>query len=206
MNKEEISKALDELRTIKKRKFSQTVELIINLKDFDVKRENLNLIATIPHKFKEKRIAAFLTKKSKIVDTITKEEFVRYKDKNAKKLAESYDTFISIAQLMPAVATSFGKILGPLGKMPNPQLGMLMKEDDDSIKALVERLNNSIKIRSKEASLKIAVAKENMKNQEIIENIEAVYKVVFDALPRKKDNIKSVLIKFTMTKPIKLEF
>ena len=44
-----------------------------------------------------------------------------------------------------------------------------------------------------------------MKDEEIVENILTVYRVIFDALPRKKEQIKSVLIKFTMGKPIRLE-
>ena len=70
----------------------------------------------------------------------------------------------------------------------------------------MEKINNSVKIRSKEPSIKIAIGKEDMKDEEIIENALSVYKAIFDVLPRKKENLKSVLIKFTMTKPIKIEF
>ena len=36
---------------------------------------------------------------------------------------------------MPVVATTFGRALGPTGKMPSPQLGIVANEDDNSIKA-----------------------------------------------------------------------
>ena len=205
VNKESILKALQELRKEEKRKFSQTADLIINLKNFDIKRDSLNLVIELPYKIKDKKICGFLTKKSELLDTITKPEFDRYKGKELKKLVNKYDSFISFSALMPNVATSFGKILGPAGKMPNPKLGMLMKEDDKAIREILEKVNKSIKVTSKQPSLKVSVGKEDMKDEEIAENILTVYRAVFDALPRKKEQVKSVLIKLTMTKPLKLE-
>lgn len=205
MNKEFILKALQELRKGEKRKFSQTVDLIINLRNFDVKKQSINLFVEIPHKIKEKRVCAFLTEKSNIIDTITKQDFEKYKGKELKKLAKGYDFFISIASLMPSVATSFGKVLGPMGKMPSPQLGMLMKEDDKAIKEIFEKINRTLRIKSKEPSLKVVIGKENMKDEEIAENALVVYNAVLNALPRKKENLKSILIKFTMSKPIKVQ-
>ena len=64
MEKENILKALAELRKEKKRKFAQTVELIINLKNFDIKKQGVNIVVNVPHKVKERRICAFLNKKS----------------------------------------------------------------------------------------------------------------------------------------------
>jgi large subunit ribosomal protein L1 len=45
------------------------------------------------------------------------------KDKKAlKKIAREYDYFIAQANIMPKVAGSFGRVLGPKGKMPNPKV------------------------------------------------------------------------------------
>jgi len=206
MNRENILKALQEVRKTEKRKFSQTAELIINLKNFDAKKESINLIVSLPHKVKEKKICGFLTKKTKLVDSITKPEFAFYKGKEAKKLSEKYDTFISVGELMPAVATSFGKILGPSGKMPSPKLGLLMREDEESIRKIIEQMNRAVKIQSKQPSIKVVVGKEDMKDEDIAENVLSVYNAVFEVLPRKKENLRSVLIKFTMSMPAKIEF
>ncbi len=86
-----IDDALKELRKEEnKRKFVQTVDLVINLQNFDVRKEALNTFITIPHP-SEKKIAAFLTKKSELVDTITEGGFVKYKDtKDIKKLSKQY--------------------------------------------------------------------------------------------------------------------
>jgi len=202
----EIKKALEELRKSKERKFNQTVDLIINLQKFDVRKSQVNLFLRVPHKIKDKRVAGFLESKNKEIDTITLLEFKNYKDKKAlKKLVNKYDFFISQANLMPKVATTFGKVLGPAGKMPSPQLGIILNADEKSISALKEKIGNSIKIKLKEASIKIAIGKQNMKDEDLIENIAYVYKEIEKALPRKKENIKNVSVKFTMTKPIKLK-
>ncbi len=202
----EIKKALEELRKSKERKFNQTVDLIINLQKFDVRKSQVNLFLRVPHKIKDKRVAGFLESKNKEIDTITLLEFKNYKDKKAlKKLVNKYDFFISQASLMPKVATTFGKVLGPAGKMPSPQLGIILNADEKSISALKEKIGNSIKIKLKEASIKVAIGKQNMKDEDLIENIAYVYKEIEKALPRKKENIKNVSVKFTMTKPIKLK-
>jgi len=198
--------AIEELKKSKERKFNQTVDLIINLQKFDVRKNQLNLFLKVPHKIKDKKVAGFLESKNKIIDTITVNEFNNYKDKKQlKKLVDKYDFFISQASLMPKVATTFGKVLGPAGKMPSPQLGIILNADDKSINELKEKINNTIKIKIKEASIKLPVGKQNMKTEDLVENISHIFKEVVKALPRDKENIKNVEIKFTMTKPIKIK-
>lgn len=202
----ELKQALDELKKEEKRNFDQSIDLIINLKGIDVKKDNINAIIPLPHKFKEKRVCGFFTKKFTAVKTVTDLEFPKYKDKKElKNLIKNFDFFIAEAKLMPSVATNFGKILGPTGKMPSPQLGILPNPDDASIKAVLEKINSSIKIKVKEASIKISVGKQKMKEEQIIENIEAIYRGVVNALPIKKDNVKNVMVKLTMSKPINVE-
>lgn len=202
----ELKKALEELRKEEKRNFNQTVDLIVNLKGFDVRKDSVNAVINIPHKIKDKKVCGFFENKSRILDSIVKAEFKKYSDKKAlKKLVNEYDYFIALGTLMPAVAAAFGKVLGPAGKMPTPQLGVIMNENDESIKNILERISKAIKIRSKETSIKLSVGKESMKDEEIIENIKAVYKGIVNGLPKKNDNIKNAMIKFTMGKPLKVE-
>ncbi len=204
--KKDLEKALSELRKGKQRKFDQTLDLIINLQKFDVKKHSINLFINVPHKIKEKKIAAFLETKDNAVDTITPSEFAKYSDKKAlKKLVKKYGFFIAQANLMPKVATSFGRVLGPAGKMPSPQLGILSVTNDKEITQLKNKINNTLKIRVKESSIKLPVGKQSMKDSELIENILAIYNSVVNAMPKQKENIKNIEIKFTMTKPLKIK-
>lgn len=202
----EIKQAITDIKKAEKRKFDQSIDLIINLKGIDIKKDNIATVINIPHQVKEKKVCGFLTKKSSLVKSILLEEFPKYKDKaELKKLVKGFDFFIATAKLMPAIATTFGKALGPLGKMPSPQLGVLMKEDDAAIKEVLSRVNTAVKIRVKEPSVKISIGKESMDDKILLENIMAVYEGLIAVLPIKKDNVKSILIKTTMGKPVNVE-
>ena len=204
--KEQLQKALAELRKNKEKKFDQTVDLIINLQKFDIKKNAVNISVQVPFKIKNKKICAFLETKNSNIDTIPKSEFKKYSDKNElKKLVKKYDFFAAEGNLMPIVATTFGRVLGPAGKMPSPQLGILMNINDKEIEALKSKVNNSVKLRTKEASVKLPIGKQSMKDEEIIENVLSIYTALLKVLPRNKENIKNIEIKFTMTKPQKIK-
>ena len=208
MSEEEtILKAIEELRkSSEKKKFDQTVDLIVNLKGFDVRREAFSLFVQVPAKVKNRRIAGFFEKKSKIIDTITKDEFSQYKDKkDIKKMIKNYDFFVANAKLMPLIATTFGRTLGPAGKMPSPQLGIIMSEEENNINDVIKKINSTVKIKVKEPSIKVSVGIESLKDDDLMKNILAVYHKLIDTLPRKKDNIRNVKIKFTMSKPVTVE-
>jgi len=197
--------AIKKLRAEDKRNFDQTFDLIVNLKNYDLRTKPINLVVEMPKKFRDVKICAFLEGSSNEVDkVITKNEIPTWKEpKDIKKLAKEYDFFISSAKLMPAVATTFGKILGPLGKMPNPKFGaVIMKEESSIIKEIADKFRKNVAIRPKEASIKIAVGKESMSDADINENINAIYSAIVSSIT--KECIKSVLLKLTMTKPVKV--
>ncbi len=205
-DKMKLKEAIAELKKNEKRKFEQSVDLIINLRGVDAKRDQLSVVVNLPHKIKDKNVCGFLTEKSKLVRSITEPEFKKYSEKKElKKLVSEYDYFIAAGKLMPKVATTFGKVLGPAGKMPSPQLGMVMQENEESIKKELDKIATSMKIRLKEASIKVVVGRENMDDEKIIANINAVYRAVENGLPKKKENVKNVMVKLSMSKPIKAE-
>ena len=82
LNKD-LEKALVELKKEKQIKFDQTVDLIINLQKFDLKKSQVNTFVSLPYKIKDKKIAGFLEIKNDKVDTITLERFKKYKDKKS---------------------------------------------------------------------------------------------------------------------------
>jgi large subunit ribosomal protein L1 len=205
--KEAFSQALSELRKNKEKKFNQSVDFIINLKDFDAKKQSVNLFVEVPHKARDVKICAFLEKPSKNFDfCITKAEIDSWKEKkDIKKLVKQYDFFVAAASLMPKIATQFGRVLGPAGKMPSPQLGVLMSQDEAREKELAEKIRKTIRVKTKEPSIKVVIGKEKMPDQEIVENATAVYNAVSAALPKGRENIKSIMLKFTMSKPVKVK-
>jgi len=204
--RQQLRNALAELKKGKERKFDQSVDLIVNLQKYDVKRTPLNLFISVPHKVKDKKICGFLESKNSEVDTITPDQFKKYSEKkNIKKLVEKFDFFIAQGSVMPKVATAFGRVLGPSGKMPSPQMGIILNADDKTIKELKDRINQTIKVRVKEASIKLAIGKQSMEDEKILDNIESIYNEIAKVLPRGKENIKNIEIKLTMSKPIKIK-
>jgi len=203
----EINKALEEIRkNSKERKFDQSVELIVNLKKYDVKKNPINVFVNLPNKIKDKKICGFIESKSDLVDVIPKASFPIYKDKKkVKNLVKKYDFFIASGPNMPAVATTFGRVLGPAGKMPSPKLGIVMTESPEAIKEVVEKIDSATRIQTKEPCVKIAIGKEKMEDAKISANIQSAYKIIVKELPLGKDNVRNIMIKLTMGKPIKVK-
>ena len=67
---------------------------------------------------------------------------------------------------------------------------------------MIEKMKKSIRVKNKEMSIKLAIGKESMSDDALAENVAAVIKGVEKALPRGRDNVKYVMVKFTMTKAI----
>jgi len=57
----------------------------------------------------------------------------------------------------------------------------------------------------KESSIKVPIGKQSMKDSELVENVLAIYNALLKVLPRGKENVKNVELKFTMTKPQKIK-
>lgn len=206
-SEEKFLAAIKKLReTETKKNFDQTIDLIINLKNFDVRREAFNTFVQLPNKVKNKKIAGFFERDSKIINTIKKEQFGAFKEKkDSRKLVKSYDFFVASAKLMPSVATSFGRVLGPTGKMPSPQLGIVPSEEEALVKAVVDRINSSVRIRVKEPCIKVGIGKESLSDEQIMRNALAVFHKIEETLPRRIEQIRNVKIKLTMSKPVLVE-
>jgi large subunit ribosomal protein L1 len=200
-----INEVIKQLRSVEKRKFVQSLDLVVNLQKIDPRKEAINTFVALPHP-PAKKICAFLSKKSPLVDTIVKEEFELYKDnKQIKRLAKRYDVFLAAAPLMGAVATKFGRVLGPVGKMPTPQGGVIMQENDANLKAMIEKMSKTTRLRIKEKSIKLSVGKEDMSDKQLEENVTSVINDLLNLLPNKKDNIKDIQLKWTMSAPVDLD-
>lgn len=213
MNKKQILEAIKIVRkNLKKRNFIQSFDLIVNLQGLNLKKpeENVNAFIVFEKKGKKTKIAALvgpeLVNKAKEVCevVIPLEDFSKYSDKKQiKKIAKDIDFFIAQADIMPKIAASFGKILGPMGKMPNPKAGCVVPKAIPSLKPIVEKLANTIRLQTKnEQSVKCVVGLENMKDEEIVDNILKVYDYLVSHLPQEKNNIKNVFLKLTMGKSV----
>jgi len=208
MDQKKILEALKKVKEGKKRKFNQSIDLIINLRGLDLKKpdQQVDFYSNLHYATGKKlRIAAFVGPEMKaeagqVVDTvITPAEFPKYKDKKAaKKLAGDHDYFIAQANLMAQVAGSFGKILGTRGKMPNPKAGCVVPPKAN-LKPLQQKLAKTLRIKAKALPVvQCSVGKQEMKDEELADNILSVYNQLVHNLPNHENNIARVMIKLTM--------
>jgi len=192
-----------------KRNFKQNIDLIFNLKDLNLKKndEQVDLFASLHYNSGKKiKICALVgpelkEEASKNCDlTIAQEDFPKYaKDKKAaKKLAKQYDFFIAQANIMPQAAQTFGKVFGVRGKMPNPKAGCVVPPKAN-LKSLVEKLKKTVRIIAKiQPLIQVPVGSEDMTEAELADNIMTVYNQLIQHLPNEKNNIKSMFLKTTM--------
>lgn len=192
------------LESAKKRNFTETVELAINLKDVDLAlpKNRIQEDIVLPYgRGKPVRICVIgggeLALKAKDVAdfVITPEELGAIADdkKQAKKIANSTNYFIAEAPLMAVVGKRLGTVLGPRGKMPKP----IAPGADPT--AMIEGLRKSVTIRTKDRkTFHAPVGTVDMPAEEIADNIELILKRVEARLEKGRHNIASVYVKTTM--------
>ncbi len=215
MEKKDIVAAVSALKDSDKRKFPQSYELIINIKNIDLKNQQnqLDYFLTLPKNTgRAAKVCALVGGEMKVTaeaacdKVIMLDQFPQYEGnkKSLKKLTEEYDYFIAQATIMPQVAKVFGRVFGPRGKMPNPKAGCVVPPNAN-LKPLVEKLQRTIRTQSRKAScLQCFVGKESLSAEDLVENIFSLYNQVLHLLPQEKNNIKNVLLKKTMGKPVKV--
>ncbi|MBL7206015.1 MAG: 50S ribosomal protein L1 [Candidatus Aenigmarchaeota archaeon] len=194
----------------KKRKFNQTWDLIVNLKNINLKKEvenRFNLDHLLPEGRGEGLKVAVIadslaSKAGKCADLVVRKQEIPSISKDKKKLkniAESYDFFYAEATLMIDVAKNFGAILGPRGKMAKPI------PPNVDVEPFVKRAKRLTKLKLSEIPVVyVAIGKEDMADEKIAKNVESVYGVITEKMPKGKENIKSVYLKLTMGKPIRV--
>ena len=202
---EVVKKAKEET---KKRKFTQSIELIINFKDIDVKKGfAINEVIQLPKTSSPATVCVIATgemsqkaKAAKADSVIGTEELTKFESnkRESRKFINKYDFFLADTQIMPTVGKALGQLLGPRGKMPTPV------PFNAPIESFLSRFRTSIKVRTR-ASLSIAckIGDESMDDSDLAINAFAVISAIEKKLPNGEKNIKKILIKTTMGKPVK---
>jgi len=192
----------------KERKFKQAVELIVNFKDIDVKKGfALNDIVQLPKTSSPATVCVIATgdmgikaKAAKADSVIGTEELDKFgkNKRESRKFINKYDFFLADTQVMPIVGKTLGQLLGPRGKMPTPV------PFNADIVAFLARFRTSIKVRTR-ASLSVSckIGDETMSNEDLAINAHAVLGAIEKKLPNGEKNIKKIMIKTTMGKPVK---
>ena len=212
LNMKNILAAVKEVKSkATERKFSQSIDLAINLQNIDMKKpegriqERIELPNSVGKEIKICVIAsgemALKAKKagaSLVIERAALESLVGDKKKQ-KDLAKNYDLFIAEAPLMPLVGRSLGASLGPRGKMPTPV------PPNANIKEQIKRHRKLVFVRMRgQPVLQCRVGNEDMADKEIAENVQAIVRRIEGKLKRGIKNVKSIYLKTSMGSAVKV--
>ena len=192
----------------KQRKFKQSVEMIIVFKDIDVKKGfSLNEVVQLPKTSSPATVCIMATgdmgqkaKEAKADAVVGSDELDRFaaNKRASRKFINKYDFFLADTQIMPAVGKVLGQLLCPRGKMPTPV------PFNASIESFLQRFRSSIKVRARATlAMSCKIGDESMENTDLAVNAHAVLSAVEKKLPSGEKNLKRVIIKTTMGKPVK---
>jgi large subunit ribosomal protein L1 len=204
--KQEILEAVKKAKEESKpRNFTQSIDVVITIKDLDVKKpENrIDEEVLLPNgRGKDVKIAfiadgelALQAKNAGANMVINKGELEEMgKDrKGAKKIANRHDFFVAQADMMPLVGRFLGPVLGPRKKMPKPVPATAKPEP------IMERLKSTVKVRIKDQPvIQALVGTQDMEDELIAANIDAVLAVLDQKLEKGRNQIKSMYVKTTM--------
>ena len=200
----------DALKSDKERKFVETIEVAINLRDVDLQnpQKRINAEVALPHgRGRPSRVAVFAQGEmavisKKIVDTVLGPDQIDELSENkreARKLADKYDFFVAETGLMATIGKSLGVVFGPRGKMPRP----IPPQAD--IERIINSLTNLVPVRSKDRpTFHVPFGNVSMPQEQLADNLETILKRVESNLDRGTDNIASIWVKTTMGKAVRL--
>jgi len=212
LNMKNLLAAVKEVKSkSKERKFSQSIDLAINLQNIDMKKPegriqerielphsvgteiNVCVIATGGMALQAKKAGANLVLEKAALEALVGDK------KKQKDLAKNYDLFIAEAPLMPLVGKSLGASLGPRGKMPTPV------PPNADIKEQIEKHQKMVLLRMRgQPVLQCRIGNEDMKDEEIAENVQAVVRRIEAKLKRGIKNFRSVYLKTSMGSSVKV--
>ncbi|MFW9819409.1 MAG: hypothetical protein ACFFE5_07345 [Candidatus Thorarchaeota archaeon] len=204
----------------KVRKFDESIDLIINIKDVNLNdpknridkeiilsndvitndKPNICVIASDEILLEAKKLGIDTVDSDGLVDLNNEEKKVK------KKFAKKYDFFVVEDKMMRDVARYLARFLGPVGKMPKPfPTGYGIISSPDDLRTAYERYKKIIRIQMKKQPIIFTkIGKKSMNIDHLFENMKTVVNFIADQMPHRFNNFKSIYLKSTMGTPVKV--
>jgi large subunit ribosomal protein L1 len=194
------------------RKFNQTVDLILDIQEIDMKAPEgkIQEVVELPNDTgKPNKIVVIAQREFALKAKDAKADYViekadldalAGKKKELRKLASQYDVFISEAPLMPLVGRVLGPVLGPRGKMPIP-----VPPNVDLV-PLISKHRKTVIVRMRsQPIIQVSVGSVAMKEDDVVDNMLAILRVLDAKLKRGLKNVKVAFVKTSMGEPVKIK-
>jgi len=194
------------------KKFTQSIDMILDIQEIDMKApegkiqevvelpkltgkpNKICIIASGEFALKARNAQAdFVLEKANL-------EELAGKKKELRKLATDYDIFVVEAPLMPLVGRILGPVLGPRGKMPIPV------PPNADVNTILAKNRKTVLVRMRnQPIIQVSFGTEQMPDDELVENAQAILRVLDVKLKRGLKNIKFMFIKTSMGEPVKIK-
>ncbi|OLY79612.1 60S ribosomal protein L1-B [Smittium mucronatum] len=193
----------------KKRRFTETVELQIGLKNYDPQRDKrFSGTVKLPYIPRPQMSVAILADahdadKAKLAGIpVHTNEDLKKLNKNkklVKKLAASADAFLASESLIKLIPRLLGPGLHKAGKFPTPVTHA------DDLEAKANEIRSTVKFQLKKVlCLAVAIGNVKMPEDEILSNIMLAVNFLVSLLKKRWQNVKSLYIKSSMGPPQRL--
>lgn len=193
----------------KQRKFTESIELQVTLKNYDPLRDKrfsgtfrlpviprpnstICILGNQKHCEKAEQIG---------VDKLNVEDLKKFNKnkKIIKKFAKKYDNFLASASLIKQIPRILGPGLTKAGKFPS------VLDDNDNVQEKIDAAKATIKFQMKKVMcMSLAVANVTMPSQEIALNIQLAVNFLVSLLKKNWQNIKVLYIKSSMGPPFQI--
>jgi large subunit ribosomal protein L10Ae len=195
----------------KVRKFTESIELQITLKNYDPTRDKrFSGTFRLPVVPKPKSSICVLGNQKHCekadqlgVDKMTVDDLKKFNKnkKIIKKFAKKYDNFLASASLIKQIPRILGPGLTKAGKFPS------VLDENDNLAEKIEATKATIKFQMKKVTcMSLAVANITMTPQEIALNVQLAVNFLVSLLKKNWQNIKVLYIKSTMGPPMQIYF
>ncbi|ESN98561.1 hypothetical protein HELRODRAFT_84353 [Helobdella robusta] len=187
----------------KKRKFTETVELQISLKNYDPQKDKRFSGTVKLRNIPRPKMAICVLgdqqhcdeAKANSVECMDAEALKKLNKnkKLIKKLAKKYDAFLASDSLIKQIPRIVGPGLNKAGKFPS------MLTHGESMTGKIEEVKATIKFQMKKVlCLSVAVGNVNMTQDELVSNITMAINFLVSLLKKNWQNVRSLYIKSTM--------
>ena len=195
----------------KQRKFTESIELQITLKNYDPQRDkrfsgtfrlpiipkansSVCVLGNQKHCEKADQIG---------IDKMTVDDLKKFNKnkKLIKKFAKKYDNFLASASLIKQIPRILGPGLTKAGKFPS------LLDENENLQDKVDTVKATIKFQMKKVMcMSLAVANVTMSTNDIVLNVQLAVNFLVSLLKKNWQNIKVLYIKSTMGPPFQIFF
>merc|ERR1712189_7202 len=205
-DKECVAEVIKYSTETKKRKFTETIDLQIGLKNYDPQKDK-RFSGTIKLKHIPRpkfSVCIFGDQqhcdeaKEKGLPHMSAEDLKKLnkQKKLVKKLAKKYDAFLASESLIKQIPRLLGPGLNKAGKFPS-----LLTHQDDMVQK-VNDIKATVKFQMKKVlCLAVAVGNVEMTDDQLVSNLNLAINFLVSLLKKNWQNVKSLYVKSTMGPP-----